>query len=111
MGLNYWYYQLELSLQNADTNDHEIVNVLLDHGADPTMRKFTKHEDSHQETEFGEKVTPLHVAARYGLVNVINRLLLYPEVDPNTCDINYRTPLHVAATFNQSKAVIALIEG
>ena len=100
-----------MSLQIADTNDPEIVDILLEHGADPSMEKVTRHEDDHQEKEFGERVTPLHVAARYGLVNVIKRLLQYPEVDPNTCDINYRTPLHVAAMFNQSRAVIALIEG
>ena len=100
-----------LVLQVANRNDTEIVEILLEKGANPCIEKVTKHKSDQGDTEFGERITPLHVAARYGLVSVIERLLECPGVHPNVCDVNYRTPLHVAAMYNRPKAVTALIDG
>jgi len=54
----------------------------LQQGADPNSRNFV-----------GE--TPLHVASRYGLTEIIGRLVQH-KANPNLADDKGRTPLHVA---------------
>ena len=58
----------------------------------------------------GDKTTPLHIAARYGVVDVINLLLDDDRVSPNVVNVNQQTPLHFAAMHNQPRAVAVLIK-
>lgn len=47
-------------------------------------------------------VTPLHLASRYQLKNIIPLLLKYKH-DPNALDSNYKSPLHYAVTGNKTQ--------
>ena len=94
----------------------EIVEVLLKCGANPWDEKLIakegrkkKKKKGQRVLEIGDKSTPLHLAARYGLVKVIKLLLLKGvHVDPVTR--NNQTPLHLAAIHNQVSAARILIE-
>lgn len=74
-----------------------VVRVLLDHGADPSI-----------ETPGG--FTALHLAAISGSVSAI-KMLLEHGVDPNVRDvIDGNTPLHLVKSSNRA-AVVELIRG
>jgi len=105
----------------------EIVEFLLDHGADTELEICTGHTpmmlaawyagDGKYETiktllEHGAKVnhkedgdgsTALHYAAMYSGKEVINLLILY-GADVNARDEHQSTPLHQAAMLNNIKA-------
>ena len=90
------------------------MEVLLKCGANPSDEKLTtegrrKKKKGRRVPEIGDKSTPLHLAARYGLVKVIKLLLLKGvHVDPVTR--SNQTPLHLAAIHNQVSAAKILIE-
>lgn len=74
-----------------------VIRVLLDHGADPSI-----------ETPGG--FTALHLAAISGSVSAI-KMLLEHGVDPNVRDvIDGNTPLHLVKSSNRA-AVVELIRG
>jgi len=78
----------------AEYGYSEIVEVLLEHGADPNIRD-----------KYGE--TPLHVAAAFGNSKVVE-VLLEHGADPNARDDYGATPLHYAAAFDYPKIVKSL---
>ena len=75
-------YKTPLSMA-AQEGHRDVVNLLLDRGADPNKADI-----------FG--LTPLHEAAKRGHKNVV-RILLERGGDPNRVDMWGRTPLHRAA--------------
>ena len=81
----------------------EIVEVLLLNGADPIAQK--KNE-----------VTPLHIAARNGHVEIAKCLLQYKGQSHGKLDIIHmiereqNTPLHFAARFNQCEMIKYLVK-
>ena len=88
-------FELFLKLKSGDKNTEEIMNVLLQN---PMSYKVWDH-------------TPMHWAARYGDVNVMERLLecetgIIPEKNPE--DNNGRTPMHEAA-LNGHDEIIKLL--
>ena len=83
----------------------------MEYGANPSAGHITEQDSSQQGTvEIGDRVTPLHIAARHGLVEVIEILLTDDRVLPNVVEVNHQTPLHFAAMHNQPGAVTALIQ-
>lgn len=87
------------------------MEILLDQGADPNVKKVAKTEPGQGKVvEMGDRTTPLHIASRYGLVDVIELLLVKHNVDPNVVNVNDQSALHFAAMYNQPKAVGTLIQ-
>jgi ankyrin repeat protein len=72
----------------------EIVEFLLNHGADPNIRE-----------KYG--CTPLHYATWFGNSKVV-KVLLNHGADPNIRDKQGATPLHYAAAFDYPKIVEVL---
>ncbi|KAI5637881.1 ankyrin repeats (many copies) domain-containing protein [Phthorimaea operculella] len=80
----------------ASTNNTELVEKLLQSGADP-----------NSSDEF--KRSPLHLAACRGYVDVV-RALLRHGANPNIKDTLGNTPLHLAACTNHIPVVIELLD-
>ena len=98
-------------MQLTSIKETSLVTILLDYGADPNEIKVTEQKSKQGSVvEVGDKVTPLHIAARYGVVDVIELLLDDDRVSPNVVNVNHQTPLHYAAVHNQPKAVTMLIQ-
>ena len=53
--------------------------------------------------------TPLHIAAKYGNIKVV-QLLLQKDADPNVQGKNGLTPLHVATHYNHVNVALLLLE-
>lgn len=96
-------------MQLTCEKETSIITVLLDYGADPNVIRVAERKSKQGSVvEVGDKVTPLHIAARYGVVDVIELLLDDDRVSPNVVNMNHQTPLHFAAIHNQPKAVAVL---
>ena len=98
-------------MQLTSKKKTSIITVLLEHGADPNVIKVTEQKSEQGSVvEVGDEITPLHIAARYGVVDVIELLLDDDRVSPNVVNVNHQTPLHYAAIHNQPQAVAMLIQ-
>ena len=92
------------------TQEPEIVKILLEYGASPTKVKIIKQTAKKgHSTQIGDRATPLHLAAHYGLVKVITLLLDHDEVLIDAVTTSYQTPLHLAAIHNQVESAELLI--
>lgn len=80
----------------ASTNNTELVEKLLQSGADPNS------SDVH-------KRSPLHLAACRGYADIV-RALLRHGANPNIKDTLGNTPLHLAACTNHIPVVIELLD-
>lgn len=109
----------------------KVARLLLEHGADNFARcdkfflplhfasyvgnaelvllllKYVKTKSDVRT--ISEEITPMHVAARAGHLNVV-KALLDAEIDPNTPDINGFTPLHLASDMGHSRVVQHLLQ-
>ena len=93
------FYEYESGLQMAAYYEQEeVVQLLLDEGADPNIT-------------YGERaLTPLYYAAAMGQKRIVERLL-YSGADPNITDgRGWMTPLYVAAMKEHSSVVQVLID-
>ena len=80
---------------NPPSYSLEITKLLLQHGADPNVRSL-------------EGVTPVHVVASWGRVELL-RLLLLCGGDPEIKDFCHRNALHYAIA-EENTETVALIE-
>ncbi|GBP92894.1 Ankyrin repeat domain-containing protein 54 [Eumeta japonica] len=80
----------------ASTNNTELVEKLLNSGADPNA------SDEYQRS-------PLHMAACRGYVDIV-KMLLHHGANPNNKDSVGNTPLHLAACTSHIPVVIALLD-
>ena len=87
----------EAALAVAIRNQNEeIALALLEHGANPTMREL-------------DHIVPLHLAARYGLTRLINKLIQM-GADVNAITVHGSTPLHYGGHSGEVQAVELLIQ-
>jgi len=82
--------------ESRDAERVLLVDLLVDAGADVNARNH-------------RKVTPLHMAARYGLP-LVAAALLRRGADANARDVNHETPLYRAANLGQPDVVRVLLE-
>ena len=81
----------------CESGEDEIVRLLLLNGAKLLSQKT-------------DDVLPIHTAARFGYVKVVEIMLGSRENVVNLGDIYQRTPLHYAAQFNQEKMINFLLD-
>ncbi len=81
----------------CESGNDEIVRVLLLNGADI-------------HAAWNEDITPLHLAVRYGYLQVAKTLLDSGLDIINVLDVFQQTPLHYAAKNNQDKMIDFLVE-
>ena len=75
----------------------EVVETLLREGADVEVVKQ-------------DEITPLHIAARLGLVEIANILVAEEESIVKASDASQQTPLHRASQYNQCDMIDFLLE-
>lgn len=82
----------------CESGNDDIVRVLLLNGADLLSPK-------------SENVFPIHIAAKFGFVKVVETMLQGAKEDIiNVGDIYQKTPLHYAAQFNQEEMIDFLLD-
>lgn len=81
----------------CESGVEEIVSILIVNGAELSAVKL-------------EDVTPMHIAARYGFVNVAVTLMGTGEDLINICQIYNQTPLHYAANHNHVGMIDYLLD-
>lgn len=89
-------YNVPLHLA-CEGGSKEVVQILLLNGADIEAIK----ED---------EITPLHIAARLGFVNIAKILVNAKKEVVEASDANQETPLHRAAQFNQCEMITFLLD-
>jgi len=108
----------------------EVVQLLLDHGADVAIVNKSKMTPLHVAAFIGSYavvdillnhpqidvdakdnsgMTALQVASSFGFLDIVRRLLT-AGADPNICDHLHSTPLHVAAANGFVEVVQVLLE-
>lgn len=75
--------------------NNQLVNTLLDHGADINCTNY-----------YGE--TPLHLAATYGNVQLVNTLLKR-GANVNAINKDENTPLHIAITYGNDVELVNML--
>uniref|UniRef100_A0A8C2H9T7 Ankyrin 3 n=1 Tax=Cyprinus carpio TaxID=7962 RepID=A0A8C2H9T7_CYPCA len=96
----------------------DVASILLDNGA--SLGITTKVSHTNKCTCFSlflsmnclslqKGFTPLHVAAKYGKIEVAN-LLLQKEAPPDAAGKSGLTPLHVAAHYDNQKVALLLLD-
>ena len=81
----------------CESGVEEIVSILIINGAEPSAVKL-------------EDVTPMHIAARYGFVNVAVTLMETGEKLIDIFEIYNQTPLHYAANHNSVSMIQYLLD-
>ncbi|KAL2153768.1 hypothetical protein VTH82DRAFT_4923 [Thermothelomyces myriococcoides] len=119
----------------AQRGNADVVNLLLEKGADPntratatfmhqctplwfaarnghdaTVERLLKVQRIEADAKGTDGQTPLSIAARNGHDAVVKRLIEHPEVDINSKDNNGRTPLSWAAGNGHETVVAWLLE-
>ena len=78
-------------------DQHEIVEFLLEKEADISARK-------------NDGMTPIHVAAEYGCLEVMGVFLNRPDFNVNIGDMYHQTPLHFATAYGKTKMMKLLLD-
>uniref|UniRef100_A0A670IQJ1 Ankyrin 3 n=1 Tax=Podarcis muralis TaxID=64176 RepID=A0A670IQJ1_PODMU len=106
------YTPLHLS---AREGHEDVASVLMDHGASlnqPSVQMPClggKRELLMEMLLLQKGFTPLHVAAKYGKIEVAN-LLLQKNASPDAAGKSGLTPLHVAAHYDNQKVALLLLD-
>ena len=93
----------------AEEQEPEVVKYLLEYYVLADLEEG-KRRNNLKSKKYRADVTPLHLAARYGLVKVIR--LLHDNIVVHIDAVEEesgQTPLHFAAKYNQPSAVKELI--
>ncbi|KAH8686136.1 ankyrin repeat-containing domain protein [Tricladium varicosporioides] len=106
----------------ACRNNVKAMSLLIEHGVDfsgTTMAAFVSHTQSQRaflltgdDRKLAEKepwTTPLHLACRYGYLDLVRIILEEGHADPNTRDCQNRTGLHATIIGNGVPAVAKLL--
>jgi ankyrin repeat protein len=91
----------------ASRNDLRLVELLLEHAADPDAWCWTRSFD--EELDWYYFGTPLHMAAMCGGTDSIRTLLGHGAVERECC-VTRRTPLFYAAARGRAEVIGALCE-
>jgi hypothetical protein len=87
------------------------VNLALDRFFDGRQRLKAWLKLQWAEGGDGKGVTPLHIAARYGLTSYVRHLISKQGIDVHAGDVFGKTPLWWAASNGHSDIVRLLVEG
>jgi ankyrin repeat protein len=87
------------------------VNSALDQFFDDGQRLKAWLKLQWAEGGYGKGITPLHIAARYGLISYVRHLLSKQEVDIHAGDVFGKTPLWWAASNGHPDIVRMLVAG
>jgi ankyrin repeat protein len=90
IGASVLHYAVLAQMKPGGFHDPSVIDILIKHGA-----------DVNATTQLGE--TPLHLGARGGHVQTVEKLLAY-GANPNLRDSRGRTPLEIARIAGRSEA-------
>lgn len=100
----------EETLQVKNDSGYVPLHCACESGSVTTVERLIQAGASASGGREAE-TTPLHIASRFGHLEIISKLLSRTEVDPDAVDGNRMTALHVACKFQQSGAVRCLLQG
>uniref|UniRef100_A0A4W5MDH2 Ankyrin 2 n=1 Tax=Hucho hucho TaxID=62062 RepID=A0A4W5MDH2_9TELE len=105
------YTPLHISAREGQV---DVASVLLEAGASHSLATKVGGEHTHSHTPTFhlptyKGFTPLHVASKYGSLDV-TKLLLQKRAPPDSAGKNGLTPLHVAAHYDNQKVALLLLD-
>ena len=98
----------ERDLGRCEADGSGLIHLAASHDADATLQALMEAGVPHDQPG-QHRVTPLHLAARNGCMRVLERLLQREGVDVNVTRSDGATPLHLAAKYDQTLALRALL--
>ena len=97
LDLNHKWTELIEKIENGSPLEQEVTKCL--------MKKYSRYSLWHKSEQGG--MTPMHIAAAYGLIDVVKFIASY-NINPNAPKINGWTPVHAAAQHGHIEIVKVL---
>ena len=100
---------LEIYQHAVRKNRIDIVRLILEFGVDPNPEVAVDFEVKKKEHSYTKGTTPLHIAAKYGRVEIFN-LIVQKTENKNPPDVNKVTPMHLATSRGHTEICRILLE-
>lgn len=98
---------LQSAAESPEEGRLQVMEFLLDHGADIDAVKWKHHEESYRSFEALELGTALHYAAKNGYADRV-QLLLASGADPDVLDSTGKTALDLARAYGRDNTATLL---